>query len=265
MKINILVDDDKCWNLNIVRRLIPYLKKNNISVDHIWILPEKLSNLKGSKISIWFFKTFGILVFLKLSTFYLLILVYNFFNKINNFRDLALKHDIKYNYINSPNNKYLIKNIDGDKKRFSLLITNHILKKKLINKKDHLFINKHTSLLPSYRGLMPYLWTKIDNKDNGITFHLVNEKIDNGKIIFQKKIKKKFNSMIEFYLDVNDGLPVYFLQALKNLEKKNFIKSKYKKSYYSIPNRKDYSNFLKKKGKVILFSNFFKINKLVKI
>jgi hypothetical protein len=265
MKINILVDDDKCWNLNILRRLIPYLKKNNISVDHIWILPEKLSNLRGSKISIWFLKTFGILVFLKLSIFYLLVLVHNFFNRINNFRDLALKHNIKYNYINSTSNKYLIKNINSNKKKFSILITNHILKKKLINKKDHLFINKHTSLLPSYRGLMPYIWSKIDHNDNGITIHLVNEEIDNGKIIFQKKIKKKFNSMIEFYLDINDRLPVYFLVALKNLEQKKFIKSKNKKSYYSIPNRKDYSNFLKKKGKVILFSNFFKINKLVKI
>ena len=37
MKINILVDDDRCWNLNIVRRLIPYLKKHKIIIDHIWI------------------------------------------------------------------------------------------------------------------------------------------------------------------------------------------------------------------------------------
>ena len=83
MKINILVDDDKCWNLNIVRRLIPYLRRYNIKVDHIWILPNKLSNLKGNKISIWYFKTFGITVFLKLSIFYILVLIHNFFNRVN--------------------------------------------------------------------------------------------------------------------------------------------------------------------------------------
>ena len=265
MKINILVDNDKCWNLNIVRRLIPYLKNNNISVDHIWILPNKLSNLKGTRISFWYLKTFGILVFLKLSIFYLLTLSYNLFNKINNFKDLALRHDIKYDYIDSINNKYLIKDINRNKTKISLLITNHILKKELINIKNHLFINKHSSLLPSYKGLMPYIWTKIDNKVNGITFHLVNEKIDNGKIIYQKKIKTKFNSMIEFYLDVYDRFPVYFLKALKNLKQKKFIKQKNKKSYYSIPTRRDYSNFLEKKGKVILFSNFFKIYKLIKV
>ena len=263
MKINILVDNDKCWNLNIVRGLIPYLKKNKITIDHIWILPNKLANLKGNKISIWYLKTFGFLVFLKLSVFYLLTLVFNFFNKINNFKDLALYHDIKYNYIKSTKDKNLLKNININKKKITLLITNHILKKKLINKKNHLFINKHSSLLPSYKGLMPYFWTKIDNKDNGITFHLVNEKIDNGKIIFQKKIKIKFKSMIEFYLDIFCRFPVCFLQALKNLEKKRFISSKNKESYRSIPTKKDYYNFLKKKGRIILFSDFFKIKKLV--
>ena len=70
MKINILVDNDKCWNLNIIKRLIPYLKKKDIIVDHIWILPNKLSIMKGNKISIWYLKTFGILVFLKLSIFF---------------------------------------------------------------------------------------------------------------------------------------------------------------------------------------------------
>jgi folate-dependent phosphoribosylglycinamide formyltransferase PurN len=263
MKINILVDNDKCWNLNIIKRLIPYLKKKNIIVDHIWILPNKLSIMRGNKISIWYLKTFGILVFLKLSIFYLLTLFFNFFNRINDFKDLALYHDIKFNYIKSTNDKYLLKNINTDKKKISLLITNHILKKKLINKKNHLFINKHSSLLPSYKGLMPYLWTKIDNRDNGITFHLVNEKIDSGKIIFQKRIKTKFNSMIEFYLDIFHRFPICFLNALKNLEKKKFIKIKNKKSYYSIPTKKDYCNFLKKKGKIILFSDFFKIKKLV--
>ncbi|MBD1157334.1 hypothetical protein IDH10_04145 [Pelagibacterales bacterium SAG-MED20] len=263
MKINILVDNDKCWSLNIVRKLIPYLKKKQIIVDHIWILPNKLSNLKGSKISYWYLKTFGIIVFLKLSIFYMLALFYNFSNRINSFKDLALKYNINYNYINSTNNKYLLKNINKNDKKISLLLTNHILKKKLINQKNHFFINKHSSILPSYKGLMPYLWTKIDNADNGITFHLVDEKIDSGKIIFQKKIKIKFNSMIEFYLDIYDRFPICFFQSLRNLKQKKFIKSKIKKSYYSIPNHKDYEKFLKKRGNIILFSDFFKINKLL--
>ena len=69
--------------------------------------------------------------------------------------------------------------------------------------------------------------------------------------------------MIEFYLNVYDKFPVCFFQSLKNLKQKKFVKSKSKKSYYSIPNRKDYDKFLKKKGNIILFRDFFKINKLL--
>ena len=99
MKINILIDNDKCWNLNIVKRLIPYLKKNKIIIDYIWVLPNKLSNLTDNKISIWYFKTFGTIVFLKLSIFYMLVRTSNFFYRVNNFRDLGRKYDIKYKFI----------------------------------------------------------------------------------------------------------------------------------------------------------------------
>jgi len=98
MKINILVDDDKCWNLNIVRRLFPILKKKNIIIDHIWILPNKLANLKKNEISIWYLKTFGIIVFIKLSVFYILVVVCNFLNKINSFKDLNKFYEISLNY-----------------------------------------------------------------------------------------------------------------------------------------------------------------------
>ena len=69
--------------------------------------------------------------------------------------------------------------------------------------------------------------------------------------------------MIEFYLYIFNVFPICFLKTLKNVEKKRFIKSKYKKSYYSIPRKEDYDNFLKKKGKIILLNDFFIINKLI--
>ena len=65
------------------------------------------------------------------------------------------------------------------------------------------------------------------------------------------------------YLHIFTIFPNAFLQAIRNLEKKRFIKSKNKKSYYSLPNKKDYGNFLKKNGNIILMSDFFKINKLI--
>ena len=51
-------------------------------------------------------------------------------------------------------------------------------------------LNIHPSLLPKYKGLNTHNRV-IQNKDkySGATVHIVNEKLDSGKIILQKKIK----------------------------------------------------------------------------
>ena len=51
-------------------------------------------------------------------------------------------------------------------------------------------INIHPSLLPKYKGLNTHS-RAIENKDKyaGATVHFVNQKIDSGKIILQKKVK----------------------------------------------------------------------------
>ncbi len=50
-------------------------------------------------------------------------------------------------------------------------------------------LNIHPSLLPEYKGPAPINWTLIKGeKETGITFLFMNEKIDAGDIILQKKI-----------------------------------------------------------------------------
>ena len=50
-------------------------------------------------------------------------------------------------------------------------------------------INVHPSLLPKYRGALSSVWAIINNeKFTGVSYHFMNEKIDDVKIIIQKKI-----------------------------------------------------------------------------
>ena len=49
--------------------------------------------------------------------------------------------------------------------------------------------NLHASLLPQYRGAAPIHWAIINGeKETGVTTFFIDEKIDTGKIILQKKI-----------------------------------------------------------------------------
>lgn len=51
-------------------------------------------------------------------------------------------------------------------------------------------VNIHPSLLPKYRGPNPYLQTiKNGEPFSGFTFHLIDEKFDNGAILYQKRIE----------------------------------------------------------------------------
>ena len=75
-------------------------------------------------------------------------------------------------------------------------------------------INLHPSLLPKYKGLMTHKRMLINNENlYGFTIHLVNESIDDGKILFQKS--KKVNNLNEESL----------IKAHKKLEYENVYKA----------------------------------------
>lgn len=65
---------------------------------------------------------------------------------------------------------------------------NQILKSDIINLCSHGFINCHAGALPFYRGRNPLNWAIINDESSfGITVHFVDEGIDTGDIIKQKK------------------------------------------------------------------------------
>ena len=65
-----------------------------------------------------------------------------------------------------------------------------ILSKSFIKKFCGKIINIHPSLLPKYKGLNTHQ-RAINNNErySGCSVHYVNQKLDSGKIILQKKVK----------------------------------------------------------------------------
>ena len=262
MKINIIVDNDKCWHLNTIRKLMLFLKKKDIYINHIWVLPEKLLTYRGLQIPLWYFKIFGFYNFIKMFFFYFIVLVKNLLKNINSFSKLAKINGIKCTYIKSINDQLLYESLKTENINYNLILTNHIIDSKLLDLKNNFFINKHSSLLPSYKGLMPYIWTKIFFDNNGVSIHLVNKKIDSGQIIYQRRIKDKFKSMVEFYINIYDNFSEDFLQSLLNLNEKKFINSNHKESIFLLPNKKEYKQFVINGGKIINLNDFLEINRI---
>ena len=73
-----------------------------------------------------------------------------------------------------------------------------ILSKSFIQKFNGKILNIHPSLLPKYKGLNTHA-RALNNQDkySGCTVHLVNSKLDSGKIILQKKVKIYKNDSVK--------------------------------------------------------------------
>ena len=107
----------------------------------------------------------------------------------------AKKNKIKYLVINYKNKKNAENRILVELKKYNIDFIclagfMKILSKKIISKYKNKILNIHPSLLPRYKGLNTHKRV-IKNKEKftGCTVHLVNEKLDSGKIILQKKVR----------------------------------------------------------------------------
>ncbi len=70
--------------------------------------------------------------------------------------------------------------------------------KKLRDQTPRGIVNCHGALLPAYRGLMPSFWTLANGeRAGGVRVHFVNEKLDDGPIVVQKRYTLKERDCLE--------------------------------------------------------------------
>lgn len=65
-----------------------------------------------------------------------------------------------------------------------------IIKKQTLDTPPFGFINCHSSLLPSDKGLMPVFWSLLSER-TGFTWYKLNEGIDTGSVLLQQKVERQ--------------------------------------------------------------------------
>lgn len=76
--------------------------------------------------------------------------------------------------------------------RFSFLVSygyRHILKKEILDLFPEKAVNMHISYLPWNRGADPNFWSFVEDTPKGVTIHYLDEGVDTGDIIVQKKVE----------------------------------------------------------------------------
>lgn len=119
-------------------------------------------------------------------------------------------------------------------------------------------INLHCSALPSYAGVMPSFWVLLnDEKQAGMSVHLMDSKIDNGSVLAQEVIDISY---IDNMFDVIQATKLrggYLMLDVLNLIRTNnslpepIDTSHNKESYFSWPKVEDFKSLVEKGKKLI--------------
>ena len=141
-----------------------------------------------------------------------------------------------------------------------------LIKKALLNIPKIGILNRHASLLPRFRGRVGSFWGHAEESpEYGVTIHLIDEKIDSGPIILQKKYNLNHKLSYAKILDSLFNLSVpLMLDTLKKLEKSNFpflpnnFQGTHIYRFPSIKQIKNYRKILKKRRKPHLSNKIIK-------
>jgi len=98
-------------------------------------------------------------------------------------------------------------------------------------------MNMHPGILPQNRGLDNLKWAIIDKKPQGVTTHLINDKIDRGQQILQEKIKiYEDDTLLDIHLRLQHLEQKLMIDSVSVLSRSPKLKTIKKGTYYkSVP------------------------------
>lgn len=123
----------------------------------------------------------------------------------------------------------------------------HIIKKSLIEKYKNRIVNLHISYLPYNKGCFPNVWSIIDNTPTGITIHLIDEGIDTGHILVQKKVKIEDSETLESsYNRLNEAIQDLFIENWEKIYQNKILSKRQKEcgSYHTLKTSLEFINQL---------------------
>lgn len=252
MRIVIITQDEPFYLRNCLQQFLNILPKKyqiiGCVVSTVSPFGKQESFLKKALQTL---NVFGIRFFL----YYSLKFILSKLNNSNSLDSFLRTNNIEKVLLDkSINNKESIEIIKSYKPDLLIsILGNQIFKNELINLAPKGCINLHTALLPKYRGLMPTFWVmKNDEKYTGVSVFYVNEGIDTGPIIVQKKVEignRTQEELIKYTKMVGMQLMVEAVEKIDIGNVETLENNNENQTYFSFPKKEDVAIFLKRKKK----------------
>lgn len=248
MKIILLTQDDPFYLAENIDFLIKNLPKHSEVVATV--LFEVSPFGKRETFSEKMKKTydiFGASFFIHYGTKFLM----SKLNSNKSVKNILAKHNVPLveieGNINKPENLDRIREYEPD-----LLVSiggNQIFKRPLLDLAPKGCLNLHTALLPKYRGLMPSFWVLRHNeKYTGVSVFFVDEGIDSGPILVQKKVEignRSQEALINHTKQIGMECIIECVEKIHSGNYELIPNPDEELTYFTFPTKEDVAAFLK--------------------
>ncbi|MDA7655077.1 formyltransferase family protein [Akkermansiaceae bacterium] len=252
MKIVIITQDDPFYlakNLKyLINRLPAYVNIVGCVVGDVSPFGKKENIFLKAKKT---FEVFGLAFFMRYSVRFFLAKIIPRAKVLSVLKEYGVPRIELDGSINSKVSLSMIKSYEPD--LLVSILGNEIFKTELINLAPKGCINLHTALLPKYRGLMPSFWVlKNQEKETGVSVFFVDEGIDSGPIIVQKRISLA-GMTLEKLIKKTKKIGMDAIVEAINLIERDAVElipnNDTDKTYFTFPTREDVCGFRSKGGK----------------
>jgi len=248
MNLLVISNDDKTWLLPAWSNFESGFNPENKL--HFVLLPDRLKNFNKIHAIAWSFNVFGWKQSMLLSFFSGLKVILNLKSS-----KVITKKALKMSSVNVGQILDYIKRHEID---LVVITCSYIIPAELLEKSQVPWINKHSSLLPNCRGLFPFIWGRIHGFPAGVTYHLVNEQVDQGEPLLQKIIQDK-STLVDFYSQVYSDFAEDCRLAIEiavGKIQRSLVSETGPDIYFSLPKKVDLKAFYSNGGKIIEFKDF---------
>lgn len=250
MRVAVFTEKSYSFLFDAWVRAIPRLRTAGHDVVGLYMFPPVLGKRKGLDIYRYYLATFGPWVFLRLAR----VALASRFRQLGRalsaglpwtYRGLGRKFDVEVREATSPNREEVVEWIKRGEVDVIWLSAGYIVKEPLLRSARLGILNRHSALLPAFRGLLPVFWTLMDGTTPvGASVHVVDEGIDTGEVLYQKSYRLPARaSVVEYYRAIFDDLPEAMLASLEILDgrqSKQLVPGRRPPSYFSAPSRTDF-------------------------
>lgn len=247
-RIAIFTNDDRVWFFPAWKAALPRLV-DQYEVVGIFLF-QSPSNARHPRTLRYFLSMFGLGNFLLFSAYTVRVCLERWLARLRTWKDLAAEYSLELRTAGNPNEILVARWVQEKQIDVILISVDQILKGDILAAPRVGIINKHAALLPSCRGVYPYLWARLRGLPTGITFHEVDAGIDTGRILFQQAHpvdRHQPLSMLRFYMDVYSLFSIMLPHAINALIDERFLAADpaLPESYDSHPARRDVLEFEK--------------------